>query len=164
MIPDWRVLAHCCRCDLITKKCMTYFSWRISNKMKNGHYVQNASVIVSWFLQFKTKAWSLIKSNKLPLSIFQGLCFIKVNTTLPEKHAWHMFSDETMYFTAEKCFFRMFLCQPHVKRLVTTYHPSAHLFSLKLLWCYINGLWNSFKPEAFMSCKWNLIGLNFSVS
>lgn len=42
-----------------------------------------------------------------------------------------------------------------------TFYPSAHLFSLTLLWCYINGLWNRFKPEAFMSCKLTLIGLIF---
>lgn len=161
MIPDWRELAHCCRCDLITKKCMTYFSWRISNKMKNGHYVQNASVIVSWFLQFKTMI-----SDKNQLTSFINIPRSTLN------HQRNM--PDTCFQTTPctlllKSVFRMLLCQPHVKilfckRLVTTYHPSAHLFSLMLLWCYINGLWNSFKPEAFMSCKLNLIGLNFSVS
>lgn len=42
-----------------------------------------------------------------------------------------------------------------------TFYSSAHLFPLMLRRCCINGLWNQFKPEAFMSCKLNLIGLNF---
>lgn len=150
MIPDWRELAHCCRCDLITKKCMTYFSWRISNKMKNGHYVQNASVIVSWFLQFKTKAWSLIKINKLHLSIFQGQHQITRETCLTHVfrlhrvlYCWKVFSGcffaslMSKYFSAKDLWllitpqlicFRLCCCD--VTLMVCGIHSSQKLLCL----------------------------------
>ena len=82
-----------------------------------------------------------------------------------------MFWDSTVYFAVENIFFFLwcFFASLMLKyftflnktcdlanQKLTSYH-SAHLFSLMLLWCYITGLWTQFKPEAFMSCKLNLI-------
>lgn len=84
------------------------------------------------------------------------ICFETKQCTLLAQ--WGFFSLSFFASLTSKCF-RFFNKTCDLENQKLTSYRLAHLFSLMLLWCYVNGLWNQFKPEAFMSCKLNWICL-----